>query len=539
MSMPGSEQAMRAVPQSKLNEDVLLLILSVSPPKTVTSIMATCRCLYHEGAKIILQDPIRLEGSETTILSLLLFLRAEDFSRCSYVRMLCVDMGPMPGDIAGILVDLLPRLTRLERLELAVEESIKSYPDLLPAFAALQTVKTLVLVNTGERSLNLARTLQSRLTSAYIYLPINHRKNPSLMANKGFHPIYVFQRSAYTLTALTFGLWCEVNPDMMYNPPTVIYPNLRTLTLVNTALPIPIPYMQAYPNLTHLHLSVDSEAPSYHDDLSLRPTIMFQRQQNLAWQDNQQGDAVPWERLGVFTGRVFDLWMLGIAHHIPRLVLEDAPAARPNRALIEVLEYACPEQLTISFRGVPLLEVMNSDFLEALCSTDMSRLKNLKLELHLTVYDCELDVGRALSIIGDALAPLELSHLEITVRDVGLYPDIQFRDESNPLAMAPTVTIVHLCSRTVPPAPGTRPRPVSHLLLSRAERTLDDFDVQVFATRLVKSVPTLRSGSVAIQRPRRCGGWDRVATVSPSKSQIGEPNAEQGRVTYKELRREA
>ena len=87
----------------------------------------------------------------------------------------------------------------------------------------------------------------------------------------------------------------------------------------------------------------------------------------------------------------------------------------------------------------------------------------------------------------------------------------------------------------VAPALGTRVRPVSRLLLSRAERTLDDFDVWAFAKRLAESIPTLDSASFVAQRPRRCGGVDRVATVLP-RVQTGELTPERGRIAYKEVR---
>ena len=51
--------------------DTLLAILSLSPPKTATSMMETCRFLYHEGAKVILQQPVHLSRPENEILALL------------------------------------------------------------------------------------------------------------------------------------------------------------------------------------------------------------------------------------------------------------------------------------------------------------------------------------------------------------------------------------------------------------------------------------------------------------------------------------
>ena len=410
MKMFHSKRLAEAFTQCRLNGDVLLLVLSVSPPKTATSMMATSRFLYHEGAKKILRQPVRLQGLEETIVSLLLFVRAEDFARCSYLRTLCIAMDYIPTYIVKVLTELLPRLTGLERLELAAEEMLVFHPQLLPAFASLRTVKTLVLVNAGERSFNLIRALKSKLTSAYIYVPNSRTIVGGLLNITSLHPINVFKRSASTLEALTFGFWCEFNPDVLNVRAAVIYPKLRTLTFVNNPSPMPVRYMEAYPNLTHLHFSVDNEARPFHD-FGLASSIREQREKNLSFQDEEQrDDVVSWEHLEVFTGRVFDLWMLGLAFPIPRLVLEDAPAARPHGALTDVLQYACPEQLTLSFRGSSFLEVQRSDFLRALRSEGASNLKTLKIELHLATRDRELDVRRAL------VSPLTLTHAYRCVR---------------------------------------------------------------------------------------------------------------------------
>ena len=145
--------------------------------------------------------------------------------------------------------------------------------------------------------------------------------------------------------------------------------------------------------------------------------------------------------------------------------------------------------------------------------------------------------------IEDVLATLALSHLEVTVRDAGIYPDAHSRDTSSSsnhlmTLFMPTDTVTEtpadLSPSIVAPAPGTRVRPVSRLLLSRAERTLDNFDVWAFAKRLAERIPTLDSASFVAQTPRRCGGVDRVATLLP-RVQTGELTPEQGRITHKEV----
>ncbi len=62
--------------------DVLIHVIDVSASlATATSLMATCKLLNHQGAKMILQDRIICRWA-----SFLDFLRAEDGTRLPHVR---------------------------------------------------------------------------------------------------------------------------------------------------------------------------------------------------------------------------------------------------------------------------------------------------------------------------------------------------------------------------------------------------------------------------------------------------------------------
>ena len=111
-----------------LNMDILLAILSLSPPKTATSIMETCHFLYHEGAKVILRQPVYLTGQEHKILALLRFIQAEDLSRCSYVRSLSVLIPTVSEAVANALMVIVPRMCKLADLTVA-EHMFKMYPN--------------------------------------------------------------------------------------------------------------------------------------------------------------------------------------------------------------------------------------------------------------------------------------------------------------------------------------------------------------------------------------------------------------------------
>ncbi len=367
-----------------LNIDILLEILSISPPNTATSIMATCRILYHEGAKVVLRSPVDLDGSEEEALARLRFVQAENLSRCPYVRALAIVMRTVPDSVAKILTELVPRMTRLQRLGLAGDQIFESYPHLLPTFASLRSVKTLLVVNAGEQCCEMIRTFQSEVVSAAIsFHPI---QAAILSLSMLCHPIVMLKRSAATLQTLSCEFLCNINLKLVVSPSQIAYPNLRTLSFTNSIYFNPAPFIRAAPNLAHLIVDRTIVPES-----GLLSRTDLQRATNLQLQDG----STQWKYLLDFTGRVVDLWMLGLACRIPHLILQDAPAARPSLALTEVLEYARPMHLQISYRD-SLSEVLVTDLLGALRSEGAAGLKRLIVVVDLTAADRGLDVGRAL-----------------------------------------------------------------------------------------------------------------------------------------------
>ncbi|KAI1789268.1 hypothetical protein LXA43DRAFT_1183374 [Ganoderma leucocontextum] len=392
--------------------------------------MATCHFLYHEGAKVVLQHPVELNGSEEEALALLRFVQAEDLSRCPYVRILYIDMDTVPESAAKILAKVIPCMTGLERLDLGrTEQMFASYPYLLSTFASLRSVKRLVIIEVGERGCEMIRTLQSEL----------------FVSNKKVHA------NALSVEADLFSIrigWeilatVDANPELTFFPPKVIYENLRTLTLCNTVFPSPIPFIKAFPNLARF--SVESTCAPEGGAMGFAD---FRGMQG----PSEDGEPLGWKHLQDFTGRVVDLWTLALTCPIPRMFLEDAPGTRSPHALTDVLALARPMHLTISFSDHPLTDVLGADFLDALRSQGASGLKRLTVVIDLTADDRDLDVGRALDDIATAMSGLQLSHLQLGVKDVGL-------------------------SET----PGETPSAArDRASLSLAERTLDDVDVHEY-----------------------------------------------------------
>ena len=374
-----------------LYNDILLHVVSVSPPNIATSIMATCRDLYHEGAKLVLQHPIILDGPEEKALSLMRFIQAEDLSRCFYVRRFLVEIDPMPKSIATSLISILFRMTSLEHLTIGAENMMESFPALLPAFAAIRSLKSLSLIGIGKHSIRFLETLQSKLVSANLYFTTEgSSRNLSLSGNT--HPIFMLERSASTLEQLTCVSWFDKIPERHFMRSHTTYPKMRSLTLTHCVVTSPIPYIRAFPNLEFLVVNSDSsDEPSGPLNLS-----QFQRSLNIIFQDPSDAVVWKWHQLGSFTGRLIDLWNLGILCPIRHLTLDDAPDARPPDALTDVLESASPQLLVLNFRGSPFKDVLSSDFLSALRTKGAAQIRRLVVMIDMMAEDREVDVAKAM-----------------------------------------------------------------------------------------------------------------------------------------------
>ncbi|PIL30136.1 hypothetical protein GSI_07714 [Ganoderma sinense ZZ0214-1] len=507
------------MPSTPLNSDVLLYILSVSPPKTATSIMATCSFLYHEGAKVILRDPVELFDSEEKVLALLRFVQAEDFLRCSYVRQLHIIY--MPESVAQIMSDIIPRMTNLKQLSIVLAEQIfTSHPYLLPKFAALRSLTTLVIGFVGERCAEMIRTLQSELRFANIHLPVAGMGH--LPPETASHPVLMLKGSASTLQELTCHNVAGTNAELVHLPPEVVYPELRTLNLhqSKTLPPSPIPFIHAFPNLTTLNVEYPPGTQLAGDLESYRS----EREARLAAQRPSQSSGPGWRHIQTFTGHPVALWMLGLKCRIPHLLLDYALAVTATQnhdapfILADVLAYARPTRLTLMFEQHSLSAVLAGAFVAALQSEGASGLRSLAFTIGLMPADRNLDVGRVLIDIEAALSGLRLHDLLFSVRDIGLYDYI---------------------GASVPSAPSIAPHADSTnnraaLTLKLGERTLNDFDVLALVQRLPDAIPTLQNMLILVERPIQCGGNIRAGWSAKTRWKNAQPMYTGGEVKYTE-----
>ncbi|KAM5543679.1 hypothetical protein V8D89_002930 [Ganoderma adspersum] len=474
------------MPPTTLNNvnDILLSIMAISPPKMATSIMATCRLLYHDGAKVILQSPVNLDGSEKEALALLRFVQAENLSRCPYVRALHIVMDTVPPSVAKILANVVPRLTGLERLALVGEQIFESYPHLLSLFASLRSVKTLLVLDAGARCCQLIRTLRSRLVSAKIHFEREQAAMLSLTAST--HPVLLLAKSAATLESLSCGFLGNPDPHLTFFPPKTTYPKLRSLALSHSVYPDPVPFIRAAPNLAHLALEssmlTDLTPSSFHLQIA-----EMQRAMNLELQGGTPAMPFPmpveagagdvpcrWAHLQTFTGRVVDL------------------------------------HLQLFFKGQPLTDALGAgcDLRAALKSKGAAGVTRLVVQLDVMAGDREMDVGRALDDLASAIAGLNLVHFQLGVQDGGLSPAAAEPYQH----AAPNASSSSTGSESAHASACTCSAPVDRASLNVAERALDELDVHEYAKRLLGSLPSLYDAVPAVAAILGKGGEAMLCT---------------------------
>ncbi|KAM5543636.1 hypothetical protein V8D89_002887 [Ganoderma adspersum] len=507
--------------------DILLTILSLSPPKTVTSIMETCHFLYHEGAKVILQQPVFLRGSEQQDLAQLRFIQVEDLSRCSYVRNLSIYIPTVSEVVASALMVLVPRMCNLVVLSVT-ELMFKIYPNLLYAFASLRSVKTFAIGPVRDKSCELVRMLQSELVSASIVPASTNQPGPGQRPffAASCHPLYLLQRSASTLQTLTYS-----DVQTFTSPPIIIYPKVRQLILCSEdeLAPFLPPYIVAFPNLVHLSLAVDT-LPPVSGELPLQPPPRNQAQIAVMPQGLTR-DALVWRHIETYTGTLSHLQALGITFPIPRLYLTALPGAPYTLALTEVLAYTQPVHLTITYLDQPFSHTPACpDLLTALSSDGASRLRSLALRIDLMAadVDSDFDVGQFWTILEAALTRLQLCALCIVMRDISL-PEALTANTSTAAISLPSTdpnalhhnhagedVDSHIGTAHGPVDPTNAPHvsldcpqcaeAARRTSLTLAERTLEDFDAGAFVARLAAAVPTFQRAIVSVGLPSRWGG---------------------------------
>ena len=383
----------------KLTYDTLLHVISMTDDaEDCVPLVATCRVLYHEGAKFALRKPILIFNEEQLVL-FLRFLRAEDLSRCQHLRQL--ELWSFSKELEGIqvFIDTLPHLVNLESLRLATAEELLQHhladslePALLPPLAALTNLRHLSLSEANIITCSLLSSLQSPLVS----FRIDFLLDDDMMLWGGidrdgwskYHPIMLLANFAPTLQELRCICWYTNGNDI---PPEnlKVYPNMRRFSIdVHGPFPLRIdPFIRAFPNLTDLHVCTDLYGVRYsggarqlHDS-------------NVARLLDPLDTCGVWAHLEHFSGTLVDLYSIGLISHIPRITLIDTlQDGQRADILATVLRYARPVHLQLKRITALTLGDAERGFISVLGESGMTNLSNLNLSVTFDRDDREKDL---------------------------------------------------------------------------------------------------------------------------------------------------
>ncbi|KAI1783168.1 hypothetical protein LXA43DRAFT_904125 [Ganoderma leucocontextum] len=487
----------------KLTYDTLLHIISLTGyAKDSVQLMATCRVLYHEGAKIALKKPITIFNEER-LASFLQFLRAENLSRCRYLKQLELRAFYPGANVVHELIETLPLLVNIEYLRLpSAEELLGPYHAALPpAFAALTSLRHVDISGAKKVTCGLLSALQSPLISMRIdFLSNGDQKLWDLLAPDQwpkYHPTKLLANFAPTLEELYCVAWYTTQDTII---PAKVYPNMRKLAIELDDFPLRIdPFIRAFPNVTDLHVDTN-----YHGG-SVAPWNLEAMRESHRTNISQQlgvGSCGTWVHLEHFYGYLVDLYAIGLTCHIPRVtILDNLGAGSRTDMLATVLRYARPVHLKLTGITGSMLGNSERGFISMLRDASASNLINLDVCIYFGKEDLEKDLG---AIVGDlflALGLLPLKFLEIRF----------YTNELDPTPNGPsTITRMMRIQQGLPEPPQPNPAP-----LTPAELSLNALDMDALVARLAESLTTLEAAHYDVNAPLEQDESTRQSVQAP------------------------
>ncbi|KAI9068419.1 hypothetical protein FKP32DRAFT_1618713 [Trametes sanguinea] len=413
---------------------------------------------------------------------------------------LTLDIFGLEAPSANKLVRALPRMCNLRSLSIASGDLLlEVHPDLASAFSAITSLKSFQMGYTHDHGISLLQNLRSQLVSVNLnFLPIggglaffDFVSDVELLQ---LHPVALLAHSQASLEKLDAFGWTTHSAL----PPNVdcVYPKMRHLDLEHTSIPLTMPYIRAYPNLTHLRYEtsecemVDSESTALHD---------HQHRLNVA---DQLASGLTWRCLQDFHGSVVDLYMLGLTCRIERVYLQ---VVHPKvfYQLAAALAHAQPRHLELSnWPGKPTGP--DEETFTIMRGQGASRLESLHFTAGLGQGDEGVDFPVLMENLKDSLSHSSLRDLKAKIRLSGLdpRPDDLRREFAH---------LQRHCLRASLPALRPSPEPTDYPLVD-AEQSANRFDLEHYTRSLVSAVPTLREVEITLLGPR--DRWRRATLVS-------------------------
>ena len=517
----------------KLPYDVLLHVISLSrSAKDGVSLMATCRVLYHEGPKIALKRPVVISTAEQ-LDSFLEFLRADNSSRCRYLKHL--ELRPLDPNWGAEeeLIETLPLLINLEVLRL---DGVNRFLDfdadnLIPALCSITTLRYINFTRAGGLTCALLRGLRSPVVSAHInFLPDDEQNLYDCLSYDDWeqsHPTILLGNLANTLEKLQCVAW-QTDEDTII--PEKVYPNMRKLSIEFEDFPLRIdPFIRAFPNLTDLYVNTE-----YHDG-NYSESMLESHETNVAQQLYVVDPCGTWEHLEHFCGCLFDLYAIGLTSHISRVTIVDIlHDGERTGMLATVLRYARPAHLKLEGITGTMLGDADQGFIAMLRDASASSLINLDVRVYFKAEDRWKNVGgtivhlpsyatfttslseltRCLNTQDDLVSalirlPLKFLQLEFFTRDLNPTPDPPEEWERE---------YARYRGRPEP----RDPMPASP---TEAEYTLLELDMDKLIARL-EAIPSLEAAHVVLPCSRGGNGFrwdDHDRTITKGASRFAGP----------------
>lgn len=327
-----------------LTHDVLYMVTTFSERQEVSSLMQTCRFLYHEGAKILLRRTVWLPSMKP-VPSFVDFMAAEGFSRCRHLRGLSITPYDEPFQLvhcaAQALTRLLPRLASFNSLTQLwltdAEVLLQCSPVLIPAIATIPSLTRIDLGLCGTLVTELLMGLKSKPTSLELGYARAFSQGP--FACREGHVLVTLQgvrQSLRTLHVRGFSACPDDTLAVVLKP----YLNLEDLTLERGVHPTLGPYIRACPCLKKLN--IETFFCLEYDGVVDFEDLTEYRFTNLAYQ-TEHGT---WDKLEQVTGGVYDIYAAGLSCPIEELTMRLGPCDDPQ-AIAAILGPTKVDYLTL------------------------------------------------------------------------------------------------------------------------------------------------------------------------------------------------
>lgn len=377
-----------------LNHDILLEVTAAACWDYAAALLDTCRFIHYEGHKALLRQTVYLD-SPATLLDFLAFLRyGLDDARHSSVRdlYLALERSRMMKKASPQLLLSLPLMHNLASLSISESEFV--FDDdfgLCGAFAALTSLRELHLPAAGERTVQFLQTSQSTFVTVNISFPPEYDEDgffdeciTPMDAWPQYHPAVLLANSRLTLRDLECERW-YTHPEIMPDP-GLVYSEMRRLRMASASMPLTLPFIRAYPNLTYLsiHTGESDDGHCYASDVQ---RYTDHRRKNML---AQAPPGCSWAELGEYSGSLVDFYLLGLVCPIGRVELR---ALHRNHRYMLGPALSCARPRRLVLHGWPGLLESPPDVFAALQGEAGSRLEHLSLDARLDGKDRDADVS--------------------------------------------------------------------------------------------------------------------------------------------------